>query len=401
MLQLAIRAGLPLIHARTTDTVNFPALLTHLAKRPVFEIKTSACQACQGPGSPMNELRAKASEGAVLWTQDPINQGSVLYDALASDGCTLVALNQNPLPPECFDAGQVPVSIAFIRSQLREVLPDGKVDEILPGLGGLTYKEVGDLIRLAEAGTGELTLKAVLGARRSAFSQLRGLDIVSTEMSFYSPEAAVEGYISWAGDFLLGDFDHRLRPRGILLGGVPGTGKTMAAKRIASEVGVQLLRLDLGAIKGKWVGESEGALSDALAQVDREAPCVLLLDEVEKLFAQRADDPVASNLLASLLWWLEEHRSQVLTVMTTNDKAALPRELWRSGRLDEDLELLGLPNCARATDFAAALAETFGYKVTGRSLGGTLRGLEYPVAQATVEAVVKKGVRRWLTSKTS
>lgn len=401
MLQLAIRAGLPLIHARTTDTVNFPALLAHLAGRPVFEIKTSACQACQGPGSPMNELRAKASEGAVLWTQNPINQGSIMYDALASDGCTLVALNQNPLPAECFDAGQVPVSIAFIRSQLREILPDGKVDEILPGLGGLTYKEVGDLIRLAEAGTGELTLRAVLGARRSAFSQLRGLDIISTEMSFYAPEADVEEYISWAKDFLLGDFDHRLRPRGILLDGVPGTGKTMAAKRIASEIGVQLLRLDLGAIKGKWVGESEGALSDALAQVDREAPCVLLLDEVEKLFAQRVDDPVASNLLASLLWWLAEHRSQVLVAMTTNDKAALPSELWRDGRIDCCLELSGLRNEQHVLPFAMELAATFGMPKVVGFRSDVLEGLTYPVPQASVEEKVKKVVRQWLTSKTS
>jgi SpoVK/Ycf46/Vps4 family AAA+-type ATPase len=199
----------------------------------------------------------------------------------------------------------------------------------------------------------------------------------------------------------LGDFDQRLRPRGILLDGVPGTGKTVAAKWIAQEIGVQLLRLDLGAIKGKWVGESEGALRDALAQVDRESPCVLLLDEVEKLFAQSREDPVAANLLASILWWLAEHHSQVLTVMTTNDKDGLPRELWRSGRLDETLKLPGLPNISEAAGFARGLAETFGYKPRKDALARGLQELAYPAPQATVEAMVKRGVRRWLTSKTS
>ncbi len=404
MLQLAIRAGLPLIHARTSDTVNFPALLAHLAGRSVFEIKTPRCKACQGPGSPMEELRRHASEGALLWTQGAINQGVDLYDALASDGCSLVALNQDPLPPECFDAGQVPTPIAFTRAQLLEVLPEDKVDEILPGLGGLTYKEVGDLIRLAEAGTGALTLAGVLSARRSAFSQLRGLDIVSTEMSYYRPEAAVEDYVSWARPFLLGDFDHRLRPRGVLLGGQPGTGKTTAAKRIAREIGVPLLRLDLGAIKGKWVGESEGALRDALAQVDREAPCVLLLDEVEKLFVQGQDDPTSSNLLASLLWWLAEHRSQVLTVMTTNAKTALPAELWREGRIDQDLELEGLDRDSSKA-FARELAWTFMPKTSNRDkeiglvveeakcwVGGSIH-----MPQGKLEELVKKLVRAWLT----
>ncbi len=401
MLQLAIRAGLPLIHARTSDTVNFPALLAHLAGRSVFEIKTPSCRACQGPGNTMEELRRHAADGSLLWTQSAINEGSDLYDALASDGCSLVALNQDPLPAECFDAGQVPIPADFIRAQLEDVMPEAKVAEILPGLGGLTFKEVGDLIRLAEASTGALTLPGVLSARRSAFSQLRGLDIVPTEMSFYAPEAAVEGYISWAKEFLLGDFDARLRPRGVLLDGPPGTGKTMAAKRMAEEIGVPLLRLDLGAIKGKWVGESEGALSDALAQVDREAPCVLLLDEVEKLFAKSHDEGTSSNLLASLLWWLAEHTSQVLVAMTTNDKAALPRELWRQGRLDEVLKLQGLPNVQWAFDFATKLVGTFDCKPSDTALGIGLNELTYPASQAAVEAVVKRGVRRWLTSKTS
>ncbi len=118
------------------------------------------------------------------------------------------------------------------------------------------------------------------------------------------------------------------------MAGIPGTGKTMSAKYIAGQLKMTLFRLDVGALQSKYVGESEQNLRRALQVVSQNEPCVMLIDEVEKLFQGTDDSGVTANLLAGLLWWLQEHRSRVLTIMTTNDEEKLPTELVRPGRID-------------------------------------------------------------------
>jgi SpoVK/Ycf46/Vps4 family AAA+-type ATPase len=114
----------------------------------------------------------------------------------------------------------------------------------------------------------------------------------------------------------------------------------MASKYLARELNVPLYRLDISSALSKWNGDSEQNLQRALATVDAEAPCVLLIDEIEKLFAVARDDgAINQRLLAQTLWWLQEHRTPVLTIMTTNDMDALPSELHRAGRIDETITI--------------------------------------------------------------
>ena len=80
--------------------------------------------------------------------------------------------------------------------------------------------------------------------------------------------------------------------------------------------------------------------------------CVVLIDEVEKAFASQNDTGVSSSLLGTLLWWLQEHKSRVFVVMTTNKKEVIPKELWREGRIDKVLTFQGLESKAEALDFA-------------------------------------------------
>jgi SpoVK/Ycf46/Vps4 family AAA+-type ATPase len=128
-------------------------------------------------------------------------------------------------------------------------------------------------------------------------------------------------------------------PRGIMLLGVQGCGKTMAAKAVAREWALPLLRMEPGRLYDKFVGESEKNLEKALRMAERMAPCVLMIDEIEKGFAYvgsgDADAGLSKRIFGRLLGWLQERHEAVFVVATCNQIAALPPELMRKGRFDE------------------------------------------------------------------
>jgi hypothetical protein len=128
-------------------------------------------------------------------------------------------------------------------------------------------------------------------------------------------------------------------PRGILLLGVQGCGKSLAAKSIASAWGLPLLALDAGKLLAPYVGESERNLRDALRRVERMAPCVLWIDEIEKAFVSartsESDGGVSKRLIGTLLTWMQERATRVFLVATANAVEELPPEMMRKGRMDE------------------------------------------------------------------
>ncbi|MEW6059030.1 MAG: AAA family ATPase [Actinomycetota bacterium] len=127
-------------------------------------------------------------------------------------------------------------------------------------------------------------------------------------------------------------------PRGVLLTGVPGCGKSLAAKALARSWGLPLVLLDPGRLYGAYVGESEGRLEGALRTVEAMAPVVLWVDEIEKGFAagvSGGDSGVSQRVLGTFLRWMQEHPAGVFLVATCNDVTALPAEFLRRGRFDE------------------------------------------------------------------
>jgi len=125
-------------------------------------------------------------------------------------------------------------------------------------------------------------------------------------------------------------------PRGMLLLGVQGCGKSMLAKATAAGFGVPLLRLDVGALYNKYHGETEANLRQALASAEQLAPCVLWMDEIEKGLASGGEDGgVSRRVLGTLLTWMAERRAPVFIVATANQVHELPAELLRKGRFDE------------------------------------------------------------------
>ncbi len=126
-------------------------------------------------------------------------------------------------------------------------------------------------------------------------------------------------------------------PKGVLLTGVPGCGKSLVAKTLAGTWGYPLVLLDPARLYGKFVGESEGRLQRALAAVEAMAPVVLWIDEIEKGFAQGGDEDggVGARLLGTFLRWMQDRPPGVFVVATANQVLSLPPEFLRKGRFDE------------------------------------------------------------------
>jgi SpoVK/Ycf46/Vps4 family AAA+-type ATPase len=128
-------------------------------------------------------------------------------------------------------------------------------------------------------------------------------------------------------------------PRGILLLGVQGCGKSLCAKVVASAWRMPLVRMDPGVLYQKFVGETEARLREALLQAEAMAPVVFWIDEIEKAFAsassESADGGLSQRMFGTLLTWMQDHRQPIFVIATANDIERLPPELIRKGRFDE------------------------------------------------------------------
>jgi len=138
-------------------------------------------------------------------------------------------------------------------------------------------------------------------------------------------------------------------PKGVLMVGNPGCGKSLTAKEIARRGGLPLLRLDMGKVYGSLVGQSEAQCRQAIEAAEACAPCVLWVDEIEKALAGSSggggDSGTGQRVFGTLLTWLQEKEAPVFVVATANKIANLPPELLRKGRFDE-IFFVGLPSLA-------------------------------------------------------
>lgn len=132
-------------------------------------------------------------------------------------------------------------------------------------------------------------------------------------------------------------------PRGLLLVGIQGTGKSLTAKAIANNWKLPLLRLDVGRLFGGFVGESEQRIRQMINIAEALAPCILWIDEIDKAFQEsKGDSGTTNRVFSTFLTWLAEKKSAVFIVATANDISSLPLEIIRKGRFDETF-FIGLP----------------------------------------------------------
>lgn len=350
MLKLAINAQLPIVAVTSRDTMNLNDVI-----KEITGITPAVFEANMEIGKNKLYTFVQTGKGVEL----PLTK---LYEKLAARESTLVIVNSPRIIEPMFDAGEVPVPKSLLQKLLIEVVEDkAKANSLLRGLGGCTIKEAAELARLTMARDDSLTVEGVMETRKTSFQASSGLTQVDAKQGFYMPPEKLAKWVNKEKDYFLTGSDMRLIPRGLLLDGPPGVGKTAAAKWMAGQIGVPLYRVDIGGTKNKYVGQSEANLLTNLSRLDHEEPCIALLDEVEKVFATSNNDAsgTTSTMLSQLLWWLAERQSRVLVVMTTNKASSLPKELYREGRIDEVMWFGGLEKGGAAL-FVSQVLNTFG-----------------------------------------
>jgi hypothetical protein len=277
------------------------------------------------------------------------------------------------------------------------------VEKMVDNLAGLPLHDVERLTRQAIFNDGALTeddLRPLLTAKYQLLNRGGTLSF-EPDTARFAEVGGLKNLRRWilqrkaAFDGTAPDLD---APKGVLLLGVQGCGKSLAARAAAGVLGVPLVRLDFGALYSKWHGESEKNLRESLSSAEALAPCVLWLDEIEKaLSSGDGDSGTSRRVLGAFLTWLSEQRARVFIVATANDITALPPELVRKGRFDEiffvDLptplarfEILGI-HCKKR---AVTISEQDMKALAARSEGFSGAELEQAVVSALYTAHANK-----------
>ena len=279
----------------------------------------------------------------------------------------------------------VPAEIDHLTARFRPSLPDAKrINEILneearryrdatgaqvkanrealgvvaQHLGGLTEEDVRRLARMAIQ-DGEVSAADVARLLKAKHDLVASSEVLVLETGVPDIEqlgglSNLKRWLKVRRDVFLEPGKSSLPPpKGVLLLGVQGAGKSLAAKCVAGAWQLPLYRLDFGALYRKYHGETERNIREALAVVNAMAPCVLWMDEIEKGVAGDSggdsDGGVSRRVLGTLLTWMNERTSRVFMVATANDIARLPPELLRKGRFDE-IFFVDLPAAAARKD---------------------------------------------------
>jgi AAA+ superfamily predicted ATPase len=386
-LDLVLRSDVPIIVVETGDERRFLELLRDVcdhqprsAYRPQFrwsvtdglqrlDLTLEKAIEHSAPAEVLEAIRQRAKPGvyALLdfhpWLGDPVNVRllkDIAIDARRTRTVVVLVSHCAEIPPELRSySARFELSLpgtderlAIVEELLEEYrqehpgsrMPvDSKALELLvQNLAGLSYADTRRLARNAVFDDGAITPDDVPAVMQAKYELLSRDGILSYEYETVAFDA-IAGFSNvkvW-----LQQRRHAFGPnapaglgppKGLLLLGVQGCGKSMAAKATASAFGVPLLRLEFGALFNKYHGETERNLREALKMAEVMSPCVLWLDEIEKGLGGSNDDTGTSRrVLASLLTWMAERTAAVMLVATANDIAALPAELIRKGRFDE------------------------------------------------------------------
>jgi SpoVK/Ycf46/Vps4 family AAA+-type ATPase len=245
------------------------------------------------------------------------------------------------------------------------VTADAKAHKLLiQNLAGLTYADTERLARNAVFQDGAISKSDIPNVMQAKYELLNrgGALQFEYDTAKFTDVGGMEHLNKWLthrkGAFRRDDSAAHLDPpKGILLIGIQGCGKSLAAKATAGIFGVPLLRLDFGSLYDKYHGETERKLRESLNTADVMSPCVLWIDEIEKGLAGRGGETgTTQRVLGTFLTWLAEKQSKVFVVATANDISAMPPELVRKGRFDE-IFFVDLPKPrVRAAIFAIHLS---------------------------------------------
>lgn len=224
-------------------------------------------------------------------------------------------------------------------------LPEGDRERLIDAARGLTLQETENAIALAIVEDGKLSANDVdiINAEKQQTIRKSGLlEFVDAQINL-DDVGGLENLKRWLGkrknSWMAEAAAYGLpAPRGVLITGVPGCGKSLTAKAVASAWHLPLLRFDIGKVFSGLVGSSEQNMRTAIQAAEAVSPCVLWIDEIEKGFSgvmQSHDSGTSSRVFGSFLTWMQEKKAPVFVIATANNIDALPPELLRKGRFDE------------------------------------------------------------------
>lgn len=292
------------------------------------------------------------------------------------------------------------------RSEIPIEWDNTDIREAASTLAGVTRIEAENVIAalIANKCIRKSDMDEIRFAKNRLFSDISGLEKIDVDESV-KDVGGLEGLRKWLNEkkeLLTPEKRDELRakglqpPRGILLVGVPGCGKSLSAKSISANWKLPLYRLDFATVQGSYVGQSEQQLKDALTTAENVSPCILWIDEIEKGLAGASgasgDGGVSTRMVGQFLFWMQECKKQVFVVATANDVSMLPSELLRRGRFDE-LFFVDLPTAEERreiislymrkyleVEFSGAFADQIveiSEGFTGADLESTVRDLAY------------------------
>ena len=410
MLKPYVRAAFPAVAVATVEEDRFVQhLLNDFPDKSIFTVSATGGLKDLRTGAVVdgNANFAKAFSACaqhadallVVFDWQHIAKNAAAYRALKdqfhtmkSNGCCVVFIAPSwslPLRTELRAALSV-----VAESAGEEVTPEQETG-CLDAAAGLTLQEAENSFALALVEKGTLDPKRVEQEKMRLVKNSGYLEVWPT----VEPDAV--GGLCQLKEYLTQEVlpcrdDVDLRVRGILLVGVPGTGKSLASKAAGAVLGWPVLRLDISALKGSLVGQSEGNMRAALKLAEAVAPCVLMLDELEKSIggyasSAQTDSGVTLGMVGTLLTWLQEHRSPIFCIGSVNDYAKLPLELTRAGRFDERF-FVDLPVQEEREQIATIHLTRFG--CTSDGLATHLAGMTDGWTGAEIEQLVKSAARR-------
>ena len=287
-----------------------------------------------------------------------------MIDNFGNTGITLVMIDSSDYLPDVIKAYARPFELSFpdekelyeiIRATLQRIhsktpievgIRQKGLDTIVRNLRGLTRRQAVRIITdtvLADQRLYDDDINVVIAGKRRMIQRDGLLEFIKTplDLSEIGGMKHLKRWLNQRKDAFTSDAaEFGLQaPRGVLMLGVQGAGKSLCAKAIATAWHQPLLRLDPGCLYASFIGESERNLRDALRQTEMMSPVILWIDEIEKAFAsaasRSADGGLSQRMFGTLLTWLQEREAPVFVVATANDIGALPPELLRKGRFDE------------------------------------------------------------------
>lgn len=217
--------------------------------------------------------------------------------------------------------------------------------KLMPSLKGMTSFEIDRMLDMAMSSNGSLSAEdteMILQQKKAMVKKSGLLELIDTpeKLDSIGGMKALKDYLKRKSK-VFSDLPKALEfgvsiPKGVFIVGMPGCGKSLCAKASAALFKTPLLKLDMGSMMGKYVGESESNLRKAIKIAEAAAPCVLWIDEIEKAFSGvGGNNDIMTRMFGYFLSWMQEKQSSVYVIATANNADNLPPELKRKGRFDE------------------------------------------------------------------